>query len=147
MLMLELPQPPGLMPHARQIVEAWRVDCLLKSGERKGRVGRRRSSPRSRSWSMTGRSPPPSHLHCERCPAVASRWYGGHHPIDDAEAGPVRLSFNPQLRVEFHGGELRHEHSGTTRKSAAFGGPRELTLTQKLVRGHVTERTVCSDAC
>ena len=28
-------------------------------------------------------------------------WRGGHHPTGDAKSGPVRLSFNPQLRVEF----------------------------------------------
>src|SRR5215470_1928131 len=31
----------------------------------------------------------------------APRWRGGHHPMGDAKTGPVRLSFNPQLRVEF----------------------------------------------
>ena len=31
------------------------------------------------------------------------RWRGGHHPTGDATSGPVRLSFNPQLRVEFRG--------------------------------------------
>src|SRR5258707_2229595 len=31
------------------------------------------------------------------------RWCGGHHPVGDAKSGPVRLSFNPQLRVEFRG--------------------------------------------
>src|SRR5262245_7974786 len=33
----------------------------------------------------------------------APRWRGGHHPMGDAKSGPVRLWFNPQLRVEFHG--------------------------------------------
>src|SRR5258707_11249445 len=33
----------------------------------------------------------------------APRWRGGHHPMGDATSGPVRLSFNPQLRVEFRG--------------------------------------------
>src|SRR3989454_7608516 len=28
---------------------------------------------------------------------------GGHHPVGDAESSPIRLSFNPQLRVEFRG--------------------------------------------
>src|SRR5438445_12973598 len=28
---------------------------------------------------------------------------GGHHPVGDVESGPFRLSFNPQLRVEFRG--------------------------------------------
>jgi DDE family transposase len=31
------------------------------------------------------------------------RWHGGHHLMGDVKGGPVRLSFNPQLRVEFHG--------------------------------------------
>jgi hypothetical protein len=33
----------------------------------------------------------------------APHWYGGHRPLGDATSGPVRLWFNPQLRVEFHG--------------------------------------------
>src|SRR5215469_14621546 len=33
----------------------------------------------------------------------APRWRGGHHPMGDAKSGPVRLWFNPQLRVEFRG--------------------------------------------
>src|SRR5262252_2601979 len=33
----------------------------------------------------------------------APRWRGGHHPMGDAKSGPVRLWFNRQLRVEFHG--------------------------------------------
>src|SRR5436309_1267379 len=35
--------------------------------------------------------------------SAAPRWCGGHHPVGDAEAGPIRLAFNPQLRVEFRG--------------------------------------------
>src|SRR5438132_4823585 len=35
--------------------------------------------------------------------SAAPRWSGGHHPMGDATSGPVRLSFNPQLRVEFRG--------------------------------------------
>src|SRR5438309_9255546 len=35
--------------------------------------------------------------------SAAPRWCGGHRPVGDAESGPVRLSFNPQLRVEFRG--------------------------------------------
>src|SRR3989442_4184501 len=35
--------------------------------------------------------------------SAAPRWSGGHHPVGDATSGPLRLSFNPQLRVEFHG--------------------------------------------
>src|SRR2546426_2413649 len=37
-----------------------------------------------------------------RVPGVP-RWCGGHHPVGDATSGPARLSFNPQLRVEFRG--------------------------------------------
>src|SRR5262244_4418324 len=33
----------------------------------------------------------------------APRWRGGHHPMGGAKSGPVRLWFNRQLRVEFHG--------------------------------------------
>src|SRR5215472_2085713 len=36
-------------------------------------------------------------------PSGAPRWRVGHHPMGDAKSGPVRLWFNPQLRVEFHG--------------------------------------------
>src|SRR5437879_7044632 len=35
--------------------------------------------------------------------SAAPRWSGGHHPVGDAKSGPIRLSFNPQLRVEFRG--------------------------------------------
>src|SRR5438132_2014297 len=35
--------------------------------------------------------------------SAAPRWFGGHHPVGDATSGPLRLSFNPQLRVEFRG--------------------------------------------
>src|SRR5215470_3000117 len=35
-----------------------------------------------------------------RAPGVPC-WCGGQHPVGDAESGPIRLSFNPQLRVEF----------------------------------------------
>src|SRR5713226_608620 len=35
--------------------------------------------------------------------SAAPRWCGGHHPVGDAASGPIRLSFNPQLRVEFRG--------------------------------------------
>src|SRR6266536_6398751 len=40
-----------------------------------------------------------------RAPGVP-RWCGGHHPVGDAESGPTRPSFNPQLRVEFRGATL-----------------------------------------
>src|SRR5262245_12988862 len=34
------------------------------------------------------------------------RWRGGHHPVGDAESGPIRLSFNPKLHVEFRGRDV-----------------------------------------
>ncbi len=46
------------------------------------------------------------------------RWCGGHHPVGDAESGPTRLSFNPQLRVEFRG--------ATVTSDAGLLLPREL---------------------
>src|SRR5437016_5606556 len=50
--------------------------------------------------------------------SAAPRWCGGHHPVGDAEAGPIRLSFNPQLRVEFCG--------ATVTSDAGLLLPREL---------------------
>src|SRR5438132_11989542 len=35
--------------------------------------------------------------------SAAPRWSGGHHPVGDAKSSPIRLAFNPQLRVEFRG--------------------------------------------
>src|ERR671931_201495 len=52
-----------------------------------------------------------------RVPGVP-RWCGGHHPVGDAESGPIRLSFNPQLRVEFRG--------ATVTSDAGLLLPREL---------------------
>src|SRR6266545_4744720 len=46
------------------------------------------------------------------------RWCGGHHPVGDAESGAIRLSFNPQLRVEFRG--------ATVTSDAGLLLPREL---------------------
>src|SRR5260370_36538245 len=37
-----------------------------------------------------------------RVPGVP-RWCGGHHPVGDTKSGPIRLTFNPQLRCEFRG--------------------------------------------
>ena len=42
----------------------------------------------------------------------------GNHSMGDAKAGPVRLSFNPQLPVEFHG--------ATVTSDAGLLLPREL---------------------
>src|SRR3989441_7946523 len=52
-----------------------------------------------------------------RVPGVP-RWCGGHHPVGDATSGPVRLSFNLQLRVEFRG--------ATVTSDAGLLLPREL---------------------
>src|SRR5262249_52402056 len=52
-----------------------------------------------------------------RVPGVPC-WCGGHHPMGDAESGPVRLSFNSQLRVEFRG--------ATVTSDAGLLLPREL---------------------
>src|SRR5947208_13457546 len=43
---------------------------------------------------------------------------GGHHPVGDVECGPIRLSFDPQLRVEFRG--------ATATSDAGLLLPREL---------------------
>src|SRR2546426_12072951 len=50
--------------------------------------------------------------------SAAPRWSGGHHPVGDAKSGPIRLSFNPQLRVEFRG--------ATVTSDAGLLLPREL---------------------
>src|SRR3989442_6670909 len=50
--------------------------------------------------------------------SAAPRWSGGHHPVGDATSGPIRLSFNPQLRVEFRG--------ATVTSDAGLLLPREL---------------------
>src|SRR5262250_717084 len=52
-----------------------------------------------------------------RASGVARRC-GGHHPVGDAESGPIRLSFNSQLRVEFRG--------ATVTSDAGLLLPREL---------------------
>src|SRR6266404_9566127 len=52
-----------------------------------------------------------------RVPGVP-RWWGGHHPVGDATSGPIRLTFNPQLRVEFRG--------ATVTSDAGLLLPREL---------------------
>src|SRR4029450_5934952 len=52
-----------------------------------------------------------------RVPGVP-RWCGGHHPVGDATSGPIRLAFNPQLRVEFRG--------ATVTSDAGLLLPREL---------------------
>ncbi len=44
-------------------------------------------------------------------------WFGGLHPMDDAKSRPVRLSFNPQLRVEFRGATVTSEPGWCSRAS------------------------------
>src|SRR5258708_26902874 len=46
------------------------------------------------------------------------RGCGGHHPVGDTKSGPIRLTFNPQLRVEFRG--------ATVTSDAGLLLPREL---------------------
>src|SRR5467141_835241 len=50
--------------------------------------------------------------------SAAPRRCGGHHPVGDTASGPIRLSFNPQLRVEFRG--------ATVTSGAGLLLPREL---------------------
>ena len=52
-----------------------------------------------------------------RVPGVP-RWCGGHHPVGDTKSGPIRPTFNPQLRVEFRG--------ATVTSDAGLLLPREL---------------------
>src|SRR5262245_11820065 len=52
-----------------------------------------------------------------RAPGVP-RWCGRQHPVGDGESSPIRLSFNPQLRVEFRG--------ATVTSDAGLLLPREL---------------------
>src|SRR4029434_9300292 len=64
----------------------------------------------------------------------APRWRGGHRPMGDAKSGPVRLSFNPQLRVEFHG--------ATVTSDAGLLLPRELDERlglNTLIERHLTD--------
>src|SRR5262249_24489363 len=68
-------------------------------------------------WAVIDRAIIPPRPQKKRGPEVP-RWCGGHHPVGDAECGPVRLSFNPQLRVEFRG--------ATVTSDAGLPLPREL---------------------
>src|SRR5258708_2800840 len=66
--------------------------------------------------------------------SAAPRWSGGHHPVGDAEIGPIRLSFNPQLRVEFRG--------ATVTSDAGLLLPRELDKRlglDVLIERHLTD--------
>src|SRR5947209_20434803 len=38
--------------------------------------------------------------------SAAPRWSGWHDPVCDSKSGPIRLSFNPELRVEFRGAKV-----------------------------------------
>src|SRR5215831_9486006 len=62
------------------------------------------------------------------------RWRGGHPPMGDAESGPVRISFNSQLRVEFRG--------ATVTSDAGLLLPRELDERlglSTLIERHLTD--------
>src|SRR5262249_12318454 len=62
------------------------------------------------------------------------RWCGGHHPVGDAESGPIRLSFNPQLRIEFR--------AATITSDAGLLLPRELDERlglSALIERHLTD--------
>src|SRR5437879_10902276 len=66
--------------------------------------------------------------------SAAPRWCGGHHPVGDATSGPLRLSFNPQLRVEFRG--------ATVTSDAGLLLPRELEERlglDALIERHLTD--------
>src|SRR5258708_34897604 len=66
--------------------------------------------------------------------SAAPRWSRGHHPVGDAEIGPIRLSFNPQLRVEFRG--------ATVTSDAGLLLPRELHKRlglDALIERHLTD--------
>src|SRR5438094_8809928 len=68
-----------------------------------------------------------------RVPGVP-RWCGGHHPVGDAKSSPIRLSFNPQLRVEFRG--------ATVTSDAGLLLPRELDERlglDALIERHLTD--------
>src|SRR5438034_10913759 len=66
--------------------------------------------------------------------SAAPRWSGGHHPVGDATSGPVRLSFNPQLRIEFR--------RATVTSDAGLLLPRELDERlglDALIERHLTD--------
>src|SRR5438093_8002017 len=66
--------------------------------------------------------------------SAAPRRCGEHHPVGDAAAGPIRLSFNPHLRVEFRG--------ATVTSDAGLLLPRELDARlglSVLIDRHVTD--------
>src|SRR5437879_6384421 len=67
-----------------------------------------------------------------RVPEVP-RWCGGHHPVGDTESGPIRLSFNPQLRIEFRG--------ATVTSDAGLLLPRELD--ERLGLSPLIQRHLC----
>src|SRR6266852_1092392 len=68
-----------------------------------------------------------------RVPGVP-RWCGGHHPVGDTKSGPIRLTFNPELRVEFRG--------ATVTSDAGLLLPRELDKRlglDALIERHLTD--------
>src|SRR5713101_35983 len=72
--------------------------------------------------------------------SAAPRRCGGHHLVGDATSGPLRLTFNPQLRVEFRG--------ATVTSDAGLLLPRELDerlgLSALIERHLVDPRTGCN---
>src|SRR5713101_4382200 len=66
--------------------------------------------------------------------SAAPPWSGGHHPVGDATSDPLRVSFNPQLRVEFRG--------ATVTSDAGLLLPRELDKRlgfDALIERHLTD--------
>src|SRR2546427_9389648 len=66
--------------------------------------------------------------------SAAPRRCGGHHPVGDATSRPLRLTFNPQLRVEFRG--------ATVTSDAGLLLPRELDKRlglDALIERHLTD--------
>ena len=89
----------------------------------------RRRRARPSPWSLRGASYPQ-----EMWVSGVPRRCGGHHPVGDAECGPIRLSFDPQLRVEFRG--------ATVTSDAGLLLPRELDKRRgldALIARHLTD--------
>src|SRR5260370_9921395 len=66
--------------------------------------------------------------------SAAPRWSGGHHPVGDAEIGPIRLQFKPELRVGLRG--------ATVTSDAGLLLPRELDKRlglDALIERHLTD--------
>src|SRR5438552_10460400 len=63
--------------------------------------------------------------------SAAPRWCGGHHPVGDAEAGPIRLSLDPQLRVEFRGATVTSDAGLLLPREATRGSLRQEMATRE----------------